>query len=92
MLSLLAAVTLAATAQAPPPQSPPPADAQSVEQGKKTMTRKDDAKRSPDLELIGYLGDYGDAADGLDPMGLAENAAALKAAKTPPKPAQDAHP
>ncbi|HSN00422.1 MAG TPA: hypothetical protein VLS52_05395 [Rudaea sp.] len=56
------------------------------------MTRKDDSKRLPDLELIGYLGDYGDAADGLDPLGLTENAAALKASKTPPKPAPDAQP
>ncbi|MGA9333710.1 MAG: hypothetical protein WBV39_05470 [Rudaea sp.] len=27
----------------------------------------------PTMALIGFLGDYGDAADGLDPMGLAEH-------------------
>ena len=90
MLTLLAAVTLAVAAQAPPPPSPP-AGAQTVKQGKKTMMQKDDSKRSPDLDLIGYLGDYSDAADGLDPMGLAENTAAMKASKTTPKPVQDAH-
>ena len=91
MLTLLAAATLAVAAQVPPPQSPP-AGAQAGKQDKKTMMHKDDSKRSPDLDLIGYLGDYGDAADGLDPMGLAENTAAIKASKTTPKPAQDAHP
>ncbi|HMM56366.1 MAG TPA: hypothetical protein PKD77_02080 [Rudaea sp.] len=30
-----------------------------------------------DLDVIGYLGDYGDAADGLDPIGLAEDVAAM---------------
>ena len=91
MLALLATVTLAVAAQAPPPQSPP-ADAQAGKQDKKTMMHKADSKQSPDLDMIGYLGDYGDAADGLDPMGLAENSAAMKASKTAPKPAQDSHP
>jgi hypothetical protein len=91
MLALLAAVTLTVATQVPPPQSPP-AGAQVAKQDKKTMMRKDDPKRSPDLDLIGFLGDYGDAADGLDPMGLAENAAAMKASKIAPKPARDAHP
>jgi hypothetical protein len=27
---------------------------------------------NPDAALIEYLGEYGDAADGLDPMGLAD--------------------
>lgn len=90
MLPLVAAVTLALAAQTPP--QPPPADASAATQGKKTMTQHDKSAPSPDLDLIGYLGDYGDAADGLDPMGLAENAAALKSAKTPPKPQQEKHP
>ena len=89
MWPLLAAMTLAVAVQPPPHSS---SAATPPQQGKKTMTRKDDSKRLPDMELIGYLGDYGDAADGLDPLGLAENAAALKASKTPPKPARDAHP
>lgn len=90
MLPLLAAVTLAMTAQTPPPS--PPADVPAAKQGKKAMTHPDKPNQSPDMELIGYLGDYGDAAEGLDPMGLAENAAALKVSKSSPKSAQDAHP
>ena len=91
MLALVAAITLAMAAQVPPPQSPP-ADTPAAKQGKKTMKQHSKPKQSPDLDLIGYLGDYDDAADGLDPMGLAENAAAMKASQTTPKPAQDAHP
>jgi hypothetical protein len=91
MLPLLAAVTLALAVQAPAPQSTPP-DAAAAKQGNKKMTRHDKSTQAPDLDLIGYLGDYGDAADGLDPMGLAENAAALNAAKIPPKQAPDAQP
>jgi hypothetical protein len=30
------------------------------------------AKNNPDAALIEYLGEYGDAADGLDPLGLAD--------------------
>ena len=91
MLPLLAAVTLALAVQAQSPQSTPP-NAPVAKQGNKKMTQHDKSTQVPDLDLIGYLGDYGDAADGLDPMGLAENAAALKSTKTLPKPAQDAHP
>ncbi|HZW51404.1 MAG TPA: hypothetical protein VFF05_06065 [Rudaea sp.] len=91
MLPLLAAVTLALAAQPPAPQSTPP-DAPVAKQGNKKMTRHDKSTQAPDLDLIGYLGDYSDAADGLDPMGLADNAAAPKAAKIPPKSAPDAQP
>ena len=91
MLTLLAVVTLALAAQTPPTQSTPP-NVPVAKQGNKKMTQYDKSSQSPDLGLIGYLGDYGDAADGLDPMGLAENAAALKATKVAPKPRQDTHP
>lgn len=91
MLPLVAAMTLTVAAQSPPPQ-PPPVDTLAAKQGKKTMTRNAKPSQSPDLDLIGYLGDYGDAADGLDPMGLAENPAALKASKSAQKPPQDTHP
>lgn len=91
MLPLMAAMTLLVAAQTPPPQ-PPPVDTPAAKQGKKTMTRNAKTIQLPDLDMIGYLGDYGDAADGLDPMGLAENPAALKASKSAPKPAQDTHP
>lgn len=56
------------------------------------MTQHANPKRSPDLDLIGYLGDYADAVDGLDPMGLAEDAAVLKSTQASPKAAQEAHP
>lgn len=91
MLSLVAAMTLAVAAQTPPPQ-PPPADTPAAKQGNKTMTQQTKPKPSPDLDLIGYLGDYSDAADGLDPMGLAENAVALKPAKAAAKAPQESHP
>ncbi|MBU6198645.1 MAG: hypothetical protein KGP08_03265 [Xanthomonadaceae bacterium] len=90
MLPALAAMTLVLAAQTPP--QPPPADAAATEQGKKTMTQQTKPKQSPDLDLIGYLGDYGDAADGLDPMGLAENAAVLKPAKSTPQSPPESHP
>lgn len=36
--------------------------------------KPDRATRSkPSMALIGFLGDYADAGDGLDPMGLAEH-------------------
>jgi len=31
-----------------------------------------DKKAAPDADLIGFLGDYEDAADGLDPISLSE--------------------
>ncbi|HET8941688.1 MAG TPA: hypothetical protein VFN13_06860 [Rudaea sp.] len=31
------------------------------------------ARSKPSMTLIGFLGDYADAGDGLDPMGLAEH-------------------
>ncbi|MDE1960780.1 MAG: hypothetical protein KGI64_08895 [Xanthomonadaceae bacterium] len=91
MLPALAAMTLALAAQTPPPQ-PPSADTPATKQGKKTMTQHAKPEQSPDLDLIGYLGDYGDAADGLDPMGLAENAAVLKPAKSTPQSPPESHP
>lgn len=91
MLPLWAAITLAVAAQTPP-SKPPPADTPGTKQGKKTMMQNAKPKQSPDLDLIGYLGDYGGAADGLDPMGLAENAAALKPAKLVPESPPESHP
>ncbi len=75
---MLSAILLSAAvfAQTPPP---PPAPAQTVaaqrhKQGRNTVDKQNDAskKSAPDAELIGFLGDYEDAADGLDPIGLAE--------------------
>jgi hypothetical protein len=36
------------------------------------MDKSTKVETNPDAALIEYLGEYGDAADGLDPMGLAE--------------------
>jgi hypothetical protein len=36
----------------------------------KSIKIQDPAAAHPDTALLEYLGDYGDAADGLDPMGL----------------------
>jgi hypothetical protein len=70
---------LATATQAPPPA----ATAATVHAGKqdtKTMKKSDATGAPPDLELIGYLADFGDADIGLDPMGLAEHDTAATAA------------
>jgi hypothetical protein len=46
------------------------------------MDKNTKVETNPDAALIEYLGEYGDAADGLDPMGLADPDAA------PPKSGQ----
>ena len=38
----------------------------------KKMDKNTKVETSPDAALIEYLGEYDDAADGLDPMGLAD--------------------
>jgi hypothetical protein len=70
-----------AIAQAPPPASAAAASATPVQSGDagKTqrrhgmkMDKSTKVETHPDAALIEYLGEYGDAADGLDPMGLAD--------------------
>jgi hypothetical protein len=39
------------------------------------MDKNIKVEKNPDAALIEYLGEYDDAADGLDPMGLAESEA-----------------
>jgi hypothetical protein len=74
-------VVASALAQAPAPAAAPAAAPASVPRtpdaaqtpgrhGKKMS--KNTKVENPDAALLEYLGDYGDAADGLDPMGLAE--------------------
>ncbi|MEO8802769.1 MAG: hypothetical protein ABI304_04725 [Rudaea sp.] len=68
-----------AAAPAPAPASPPPATGESKHVAKtrvdlQSQSTTTAAKRIvPSVALIGFLADYGDAADGLDPMGLAEH-------------------
>ena len=75
-------MTGAVVAQAPSPAPvaaaaakpvAPMADAGKMQRshGKK-MDKNIPAEKNPDSALIEYLGEYGDAADGLDPMGLAD--------------------
>ena len=63
ILTVFFTVALAAQpASAPPPKT--------VTQ--KAHDKKADKHAPPDADLIGFLGDYEDAADGLDPIGLSE--------------------
>lgn len=95
MLTLLPMLTLLVAAQA----SPVPAKSSAASPAT-VQTRKHDAKKmdktgksaaQSDLDVIGYLGDYGDAADGLDPIGLAEDAGAMPRTPDSNKP-QAGHP
>jgi hypothetical protein len=60
---------LFAVALAAQPSTPPKAAAQNAQ---KTHEKTADKNAAPDADLIGFLGDYEDAADGLDPIGLSE--------------------
>ncbi|MEP6484594.1 MAG: hypothetical protein ABJB01_09090 [Rudaea sp.] len=76
----------AALAQSAPPQPAPQTSADSqATQGrhvdKHDKKRKQQHNDNPDADVIGFLGDYEDAADGLDPIGLSEQTDA----ETPPR-------
>jgi hypothetical protein len=81
-LSLLLAVLTAAGGVAaqtsPAPQtaavnaSAPSADDKRAQRRQAKKMDKNTKVDNPDAALIEYLGEYGDAADGLDPMGLAD--------------------
>ena len=80
-MSLILATILsaAALAQTPPPAQPvtttTAAAAQTKTQGRHVDKHDDKHKKdNPDPALLGFLGDYEDAADGLDPIGLSEQA------------------
>lgn len=65
---LLAAQTSAPQARSVPSQSAP----QTTHQQGKTMDATRTQTQASDMNLIEYLGEYADAADGLDPLGLSE--------------------
>jgi hypothetical protein len=77
-LTVLLAVAWAAAgsaiAQAPPPVAPTQSrDAEKTQgQHAKNMDKSTKVETQPDPALIEYLGEYDDAVDGLDPMGLAD--------------------
>lgn len=81
VLAVAMTATTSTMAQVPAPAAP--ASEAPVDPGRNTQrqTKKMDTKMQldnhPDAALIEYLGEYGDAADGLDPMGLADPAAPL---------------
>jgi hypothetical protein len=60
---------------------PPVTDPAATKQQGKKMDADVAHARSPDIALIDYLGEYADAADGLDPLGLAEHRVALPPAQ-----------
>ena len=72
-------ITLAGVACAPAWAQPTgvmaaaPADAK---KDKSVKVEKTPADAAPDAELLDYLGRYADAADGFDPLGLADTDAA----------------
>jgi hypothetical protein len=76
----LGVVTASAMAQAPVPAAPVTATASAAPTAEVAQTQerhgkkmnKDKKVENPDAALLEYLGEYGDAADGLDPMGLAD--------------------
>lgn len=59
-------------ATAPVAASAPAADARHEQRRQSGKMDKNTKVDNPDAALIEYLGEYGDAADGLDPMGLAD--------------------
>ena len=69
LLTALFTVALAAQSNDTPPPPPPKATAQSAPKAHGKAAAKN---TPPDPDLIGFLGDYEDAADGLDPIGLSE--------------------
>jgi len=71
---LAAAFSAAVLAQTPPPQrSQTEQVAQTRQQGQGVQKTDSHARDSgPDMGLIGYLGEFEDAADGIDPIGLSE--------------------
>jgi hypothetical protein len=79
-LILATILSAAALAQTPPPAQPvttttatATATAQTKTQGRHVDKHDDKHKKdNPDPALLGFLGDYEDAADGLDPIGLSE--------------------
>ena len=80
MSLILATIFSAATLAQTSPSQPPPQPIATAATETKTQGRhvdKHDKKHKnddPDAALLGFLGDYEDAADGLDPIGLSEQA------------------
>ncbi|HEY2395445.1 MAG TPA: hypothetical protein VGH81_05595 [Rudaea sp.] len=76
---MAAAITLAGAASAPAwaqPASAPAVARAEAKKDKSIKVEKAPVATIPDAELLDYLGCYGDAADGLDPLGLADADAA----------------
>ena len=78
-----AAPILAQTAAAP--VVVPAATHGEVKKDKSIKMDKSAPASTPDATLLDYLGRYGDAADGLDPLGLADPAASATDGAAPRK-------
>ncbi len=76
--TIFSAAALAQTSPSQPPPPPQPVAAVATEtktQGRHVDKHDDKHKKDdPDPALLDFLGDYEDAADGLDPIGLSEQA------------------
>ena len=87
MLLLAATASVSALAQSPAPTPATRAVTANIAAAAPEQTPKrgkHNQPQSPDPALIAFLGDYADAADGLDPMGLPEHADTVKKATTEP--------
>jgi hypothetical protein len=76
LATIFSAAALAQTSPSQPPsQAVATAAAETKTQGRHVDKHGDKHKKDdPDPALLGFLGDYEDAADGLDPIGLSEQA------------------
>lgn len=75
-------VLFTAALAAPPNDTPPPPPKTTAQSAPKTHGKAAKKDAAPDADLIGFLGDYEDAADGLDPIGLSEQMAVDPTAAT----------
>ena len=83
MLASALALHVAAAQAAPPPRGEPEHRADTAEPartGTNAPMHTPTTKTAPDTALLEYLGEFDEAADGLDAMGLDEAAAAQRAA------------
>lgn len=73
-MSMILTLVFAGALVAQPNDAPPPPPKATATSAPK-IHAKAPKNAAPDPELIGFLGDYEDAADGLDPIGLSEQMA-----------------
>ena len=74
LATIFSAAALAQTSPSTPPPQPVAAAATETKKQGRHVDKSDDKQKkdNPDAALLGFLGDYEDAADDLDPIGLSE--------------------